>query len=234
MAKQKLIYRITLTNFSKYNSSIKKGHKATLISNKFCEDAKLRMLPMTTRWLFLNLILTCGDFGGDTVELSSDRLREMLECNRNIDRALSELEEIQVLTFEKNEFLLNRIERKGIEKNRIENKRSIPEPVESTDPKTPPQEKIPDQLFECKFFKRLTDDTKTKILNAYPRDFLEREIASASSYLEANHWRYANREDTFLTSHLSRQWNYLKSKGLQPISESDRMAEIARDLGVKL
>lgn len=102
---EKAIYKITITNFKKHNPSIKKSYKSTLISNNFCQDPKLGMLPITTRWLFLNLVLTCGDFGGDSIELSSKQLREMLECNRNIDRELDSLQSLQVLSYEKKSFL---------------------------------------------------------------------------------------------------------------------------------
>lgn len=116
----KTIYKITVTNFAKHNATIKKGHKSTLISNRFCQDAKLRMLPITSRWLFLNLILTCGDLHSDTIELSQKSIRDMLECRRNIDRELDSLMELQLVTYEKIEFLLNRIEKKRIEKKIIE------------------------------------------------------------------------------------------------------------------
>ena len=120
MAKERSIFTITLTNFSKYNGTIKKGHKSTLISNRFCTDAKIRALTIHTRWLFLNLVLTCGDLSRDTVELSSDQLRTMLECNRNIDRELDQLQSLQLLTWQKNDLFINRIEKKRIEKKRIE------------------------------------------------------------------------------------------------------------------
>lgn len=127
----RVFYKIKVTNFLKHNRTIKKGHKATLISNDFCEDAKLRILPVTSRWLFLNLVLTCGNFGGDTVELSSKQLRDMLECNRNIDGVLNSLQELQLLTFEKIEPFINRIEKKVKEENRKEKKIQLAENSET-------------------------------------------------------------------------------------------------------
>lgn len=101
MATENAIFRITLTNWEKHNSHQKKGYKATLIPNRFCEDAKLRVLPMTHRWLFLNLVLTCSDLCRNTVELSSKTVRNMLETNLNIVRVLERMQELQLLTFEK-------------------------------------------------------------------------------------------------------------------------------------
>jgi hypothetical protein len=120
MANNKFIYRITVTNFNKYNSTLKKGHKSTLISNNFCSDPKLGTLPMTTRWMFLGIVLTCGDFTRDTVEMSSKALRNLLECNRDVDRELYSLQSLQVLTFEKIDPFMNRIEKKVKESKRKE------------------------------------------------------------------------------------------------------------------
>lgn len=116
----KTIYEINLTNFSKYNSSLKKGHKATLISNNFCDDAKLRVLPLSVRWMFLNIILTCGDHTSDTIELSERQLRDMLESSWSIERALDSLKHLQLLSYSKNDSLLNRIEKNRKEKKRKE------------------------------------------------------------------------------------------------------------------
>jgi len=116
----KYIYSITLTNFNKYNGSIKKGHKATLISNRFCNDAKILSLPIHTRWLFLNLVLTCGDLSRDTVELSEEQLRNMLETRQNIPTVLDLLQSLQLLTWHKNALFLNRIEKKRREEKETE------------------------------------------------------------------------------------------------------------------
>lgn len=119
-----VLYRITVSNFNKYNSKLKKGHKCTLISNNFCNDSKLGMLPITTRWMFLGIILTCGDFTQDTVEMSAKELRSLLECNRNIDRELDQLQSLQLLSYDKIDLFLNRIEKNRIEKKRISKEQS--------------------------------------------------------------------------------------------------------------
>lgn len=112
----KTLYQITVTNFTKYNSSLKKGHKFTLISNNFCADNKLGMLPLTHRWMFLGIVLTCGDYTSDTIELNERQLRALLESSKSVESALASLQSLQLLTYTKNDFLLNRIEEKRIEK----------------------------------------------------------------------------------------------------------------------
>lgn len=114
------IYNITVTNFNKHNKTIKKGHKATLIANNFCNDSKLGTLPLPVRWLFLNLILTCGDMTRDTIELNERQLRDMLESSWSIERALDALQSFQLLSYVKNEVFINRIEKKRKEDKRIE------------------------------------------------------------------------------------------------------------------
>lgn len=73
-----------------------------MISNNFVTDAKIRNLSMTLRWVFLNLLVTCGDHGSDTVEISQNTLRDMLECRLNIDSVLDRLQSLQLVTYSKN------------------------------------------------------------------------------------------------------------------------------------
>lgn len=112
----KSFYRITIPKFNTHNKELKPSHKKTLISNNFCNDAKLLTLPLSVRWLFLNLVLTCGDHTSDTVEIGEKRLREMLESSWSIPRALDSLKELQLLSYDKIDPLINRIERNRKEK----------------------------------------------------------------------------------------------------------------------
>lgn len=119
---QKIIYTITLINFNKHNPTLKRGHKSTLISNKFFEDAKVMMLPTTTQLLLIKLILTCGEHCSNTVALSKQQLNNMLAACKQVESSLSALQQLQVLTWEKSEpFKIRRDkirrEEKGIERN---------------------------------------------------------------------------------------------------------------------
>jgi hypothetical protein len=114
------LYKIHVLKFHVYNSTLKKGHKATLISNNFCSDSKLGVLPLTVRWMFLGIVLTCGDYTSDTIEMNERQLRELLESSWSVPRALDSLQSIQVLSYSKIDLFINRIEKKVIEENRKE------------------------------------------------------------------------------------------------------------------
>jgi hypothetical protein len=118
---KKDIYLITVLNWPKHNGNMKRGHKASLIQNNFCSDAKLRTVPVTVRWLFLGIVLTCGDHTRDTVEMSESQVRDLLESSWSIGRALESLKQLRLLTYEKNAPLLteeNRKEEKRIEEEK--------------------------------------------------------------------------------------------------------------------
>lgn len=123
MAK-KTIYKITVTKWNEHNSHVKKSHKKTMISNNFCTDSKLGVLPVTVRWMFLGILLTCGNEARDCVEMSESRLRELLESSKSVSRALSELQSLRVLTFEVSETSLILNEMKVKEEKRKEEKRN--------------------------------------------------------------------------------------------------------------
>ncbi len=140
------IYKITVLKWNKHNGHIKRGHKSTLIANNFCNDAKLRAVPVTVRWLFLGILLTCGDYTRDTVEIAENVLRDMLESSWSVPRAMDALQSLQLLTYEKIEPLL--IEKKRIEKKRIE-KNSLREQNASQ----PPESAAPVIAAYCDFWK---------------------------------------------------------------------------------
>lgn len=118
----KSIYKIKVLNWERHNPKSHKSFKKTLIANNFCTDNKLGVLPLSHRWLFLGILLTCGNEGKDTVEMSGKQVRALLESSKSIEGALSALQSIQVLTFERSELHLNTIEVNGIEVNRSKKK----------------------------------------------------------------------------------------------------------------
>ena len=133
MSKKAIIYKIKILNWEAHNSSHKKHYKRLMIPNNFTRDAKLRVVPVTVRWMWLDLLLTCSDLSRDSVEYSESMLRDVLESSWSIERALSTLESLQLLTWQKVPLIEeNRIEKK--EENRIE------VPARSKI-KTPPEEK---------------------------------------------------------------------------------------------
>lgn len=76
------------------------------------------MVPLTVRWMFLGIVLTCGDYTSDTVEMNEKQLRELLESSWSVPRAMDALKEIQVLSYDKITLFLNRIEKKVKEEKR--------------------------------------------------------------------------------------------------------------------
>lgn len=121
--KKKTIYTITIKNWEKYNSTKKKGHNCILLSTGFLTDAKIRTLPSGGRLLYLGLLLRCGEVCVSSIEASHDLLVTLAGgSGQVIDRLLSQLESLQLVTVAKSEVLLDRIEEKSKEKNRIEKK----------------------------------------------------------------------------------------------------------------
>lgn len=117
----KAIYKIKVTNWGKYNAKQKKAYKSTLISNNFCTDSKLSVLPLSHRWLFLGILLTCGNHTSDTIEMSERQVRDLLESSKSIERALASLQSLQLLTYDKIEHLY-KIKEKEIKLKEIKEK----------------------------------------------------------------------------------------------------------------
>ena len=114
------VYKITIINWEKHNPNRKKNYKYTQISNNLIHDSKLRVLPVSVRWLWINLLLTAGDHSRDTVEISERQLRDMLESSWSVARALNAFQSFQMVSYEILPSLYNRIELNRIEENRIE------------------------------------------------------------------------------------------------------------------
>lgn len=117
----KVIYKVTVLNWEKYNKGLKPGHKNIMISTRFLEDAKIKMLSPGGKLLFLGLLLRCGDLTTNSVECSHDVL-VMLAGGRGyvVLKLLNQLQSLQLVTYEKTEFLNNRIELNRKERNRKE------------------------------------------------------------------------------------------------------------------
>ena len=119
----KNLYKITVLKWFEHNSGHKKNYKKTLIANNMIHDSSLGMMPVSHRWLWLGILLTCGDHSSDTVEMTEKQLRAMLESSKSVSSALESLQSFQLLRYE---VVIcngspNRIEKNRIEKNRNEN-----------------------------------------------------------------------------------------------------------------
>lgn len=124
----KKLFKIKVLKWADYNPGRKKSYKKTLISNNFCTDNKLGVLPVTHRWMFLGILLTCGDHNRDTVVFNEKQLRVLLESSKSIVGALDALQSIQVLSYTVDEVApyLNRSKEKRSKEKRIIHDHSDP------------------------------------------------------------------------------------------------------------
>lgn len=139
MAKSKKLFQIHILKFKHYNPGKGKSYKKTMISNNFLTDGKISVLPMSARWMFLGLVLTCGDHASDTIELGESQLRAMLESSKSVSSVLDQLQSLELLTYSEISLIeVNRIEKK------IREKKRIPETSEKSKDETPKIQNNPD------------------------------------------------------------------------------------------
>lgn len=197
-----IIYKITILNWGEYNPKHKKSFKKLMIPNNFAQDAKLNAMPVTHRWMWLVLLLTCSDYSNDTVELSERQVRAMLESSKSIDSVLDRLQSFQLLRYEKYALSKeNRKEDKRIEKkeyNRCggenvetkEPEKLVPKLVSTPARKSSPRGCINDFLI-CniseELLKNVTSSLQNAWLSAYPNpEWICHEIRKANAWCEAN------------------------------------------------
>jgi hypothetical protein len=122
---KKAIYKITVTNWDKYNSKKKKGHECIMLSTDFFDDAKVRVLSSGGKLLFLGLLLRCGEVASRSVEGTHDLLVRLAGGNGQVvQRLMDQLQSLQLLTYEKTEPLILIEEKRREEKRIVEAKAS--------------------------------------------------------------------------------------------------------------
>lgn len=94
-------YKITVTKWHEHNSIKKNTYKKTLISNNLITDAKINALPTSNKWLFLALLLICGDHANDTITLTERQVNDILTTREGASNALDRLQSFQLVTYEK-------------------------------------------------------------------------------------------------------------------------------------
>jgi hypothetical protein len=114
------VYDICLTNWQKHNGGIKKGHTHFLLSKRFLNDEKIANCRPIEVILFIHCLQVACDMMTNKIHISSTTLPKQLRMgNKALANGLESLEQNQLLTVEKNTPFINRIEKKGIEENRI-------------------------------------------------------------------------------------------------------------------
>lgn len=133
----KHLYMIKLLESDLYKLSDKKTHKYALIANNFCDEGRLNALPIAVQRLYLGIVLIASEQGKDTVTINERQGNDLLTTRLGLDNALSSLQSIQLLTFEKSLVLhsFNKNELNELnEKKRIYVNQDRPESL------SPPQE----------------------------------------------------------------------------------------------
>lgn len=208
MAK-KGIYKITLLNWERHNSKHKSSYKKTMIDNNFTSDSKVIVMPMSVRWLLLDIILSCGDMATDTIEYTDRSIRVVLESGISTASALNLLKSLQLIRYEKIDFLLNRIEENRIEEKRKEVKATTCEkPISTQVSKAAIRGCIPEFCFDetCNtFLINVTHRAQKSWLNAYPSiDWIVHEIRKANAWCETNSHKAPKDKGKFMLNWLNR------------------------------
>ncbi len=223
------IYKITVLNWIEHNPGTKKHFKKTLIANNLTSDAKINALPLSCKWLFINLLLICGDYAKDTVTLTERQLNDILTTKEGPQNALERLASFQLVTFEKNDFFrIEKKEKKGKEKKRKELVCSEPAKAVLNPPK-----KI--ETVELKISENKKIQIKQDLINSwvdtYPKEYLDVEFKKARSWILVNpHKAPKSNWGRFLNSWLNRGWEqYRKTLASNPPKVSlEEFEEIMR------
>lgn len=107
-----------------------------MLSTGFFNDAKIRMLPIGGKHLYLGLLLCCGDVASNSVECSRDVLVNLAGGRGHVvEKLLDDMVSLQLLTYEKKTPIeYKRIEKKIIEEKRITKNKNHSPPIESAAP----------------------------------------------------------------------------------------------------
>lgn len=197
------IYKITVLNWKAHNLKHKDSYKKTLIPNNFCNDAKIKVLPMSVRWMFLGLLLVCGDLSKDTVEVDEGTLKGLLGSGYRTTEALNLLKSIPLLTYQKIEFLriekkLNKENRIEINKQRTEKHQAVVVIENSESVSTEPTTSVPVVVEKVtnKIIFKISESKQVGIkkelvqawADTYPKDFLE------GSFKDMRNWVLSNEQ----------------------------------------
>lgn len=94
------LFKITILKWREKNPKHKDGYKKTLIQNSLIHDAVILSLPLSHRWLWIGLLLICGEHNNDTITMTQRQVNELLTTREGAHNALARLESFQLLRFE--------------------------------------------------------------------------------------------------------------------------------------
>lgn len=142
----KTLYTITINNWEKHNGKLKKGHTHFLISKRIFDDPAFSSMCVSSCYLFIRLLGACADQCSSNIRATHEQLVSWCGgSGQRPERYLIEMQEFQLLTYEKNSLFINRIEKnrkekKGIEYNRCKKK-------EIAQPSVEPIENIGQKIY---------------------------------------------------------------------------------------
>lgn len=207
------IYKITLLKWREHNPAAKKHFKKTMIEHRLVNDAKINALPLSHKWLFINLLLICGEHANDTVTLTKRQVNDILTTREGASNALARLQSFQLISFEE----MPLIEEKRREEKRKEENSAEPSNLVPLVPSVPKEVLI-----------KIADNHHVEVsrglilswADTYPKDFLDLEVKKARSWLLANpHKSPKSNFGRFFNSWFNRAWeDYRKSLKSNPVS----------------
>lgn len=113
-------FKITIINWDKHNSKVKKGYPYFMLSKRILNDEKIAQLTANEFVLFVHCLCVACDWTSQDIQISSTTIPKQLRMGpTTLEKGLRRLEQIQLVTISKKQ-PLNRIEENRIEKNRIE------------------------------------------------------------------------------------------------------------------
>jgi len=119
------LFKITVLKWFEHNPNAKKTYKRSMIQHSLVSDAKINAMPLSHKWLFINMLLICGDHANDTITLTQRQLNDILTTREGAHNALARLQSFQLITYE--EIALIEVKEK---KRRVTERKEVQAPRE--------------------------------------------------------------------------------------------------------
>lgn len=214
-----------------------------MLHKRFFDDPKVTQLRQNEVILFIYCLSIAADLTSNTLQIHVGLIPNVLRMgNESLQNALDSLQSLQLLTYEKIEPFINRIERKGIERKGIEDNNAGAEKTNSNLPSASvkkPQQKVTKSLDD--FLLTPIPELYGNWVNLYSSEYLDHELKKVKNWLIANP-RKAKKSDkgwmAFLSGWFDRGWgNYQKQLPSNPsgrrLTNSELNLEALRELNEK-
>ena len=105
------VFTITIPRFLEHNPKARKSFPYFMLSKSFFNDDKISRCTPGMIALYVYLMNVCADYASGTIKVCVNSVPGNLKVGVRFAEVLVRLEELQLLTIEKNEAFVNRIER---------------------------------------------------------------------------------------------------------------------------